>query len=67
MLISTKLLHIQIICWENILMSPLSWQERSNAHNHLSELYHQKYYIRTTVISKKLFEPNGSWYIFEEF
>lgn len=66
MLIPAALINVKIACWENILQSPLTWQQRSNAHNYLSELYWQKYYIKTTVYKKKLFE-NGTWYLEEDF
>ena len=65
-----SLLNIKIKCWENILDSPLSWRQRSSAHNHLAELYHERYYIRTAIISKKIFEldkTEGSWYLFEDY
>lgn len=64
-----SMLNIKIKCWQNILDSPLTWRQRSIAHDRLSDLYHERYYFRTKIIKRQLFDlevSNGTWYLAED-
>ena len=66
------LLRVQILCWENVLDSPLTWSQREIAHRRLADLYTHKYalqhvegtYVRLDDLVNT---PNGCWYLEEDF
>ena len=72
---------ININCYENILGSKLTWQQRENIYNKLSSLYYYKYVLQNVENYKVCILPDdllcyenttegnetGWWYFTEDF